>query len=84
MPYSGCSALDGMNPNVESYLKFRKLILHLDNDWPTFSPIYDIFNPVGLEYLTCLQLELNHLNEHKFKHNFQDCINPLCSPSLES
>ena len=25
----------------------------------------------------------SHLNEHKFRHNFQDCLNPLCSCSLE-
>ena len=24
-----------------------------------------------------------HLNEHRFRHNFTDCINPLCSCSLE-
>ena len=23
------------------------------------------------------------MNEHKFRHNFQDCVNPLCSCSLE-
>ena len=26
---------------------------------------------------------LSHLREHKFRHNFQDTINPLCSCSLE-
>ena len=30
-----------------------------------------------------LKLELSHLNEHKCNHNFEDCINPLCSYSLE-
>ena len=47
------------------------------------NPIYNIFNPVGLKYLTHLRLELIHLNKHRFKHNFQDCINPLCSCSIE-
>ena len=28
-------------------------------------------------------LSCSHLNEHKFRHNFQDCLNPLCSCSLE-
>ena len=46
------------------------------------NPIYNIFNPVGLKYLTHLRLELSHLNENKFNHNFQACINPLCSCSL--
>ena len=26
---------------------------------------------------------LSHLNEHRFNHNFEDCINPQCSCSLE-
>ena len=24
-----------------------------------------------------------HLNKYRFRHNFKDCINPLCSWSLE-
>ena len=60
-----------------------KLIRILDNSRPISNPIYNIFNSVGLKYLTCLRLELSHLNEHRFNHNFQDCINPLCSCSLE-
>ena len=26
---------------------------------------------------------LSHLNEHRFNHNFHNCINPLCTCSLE-
>ena len=33
--------------------------------------------------MTRLRLDLSHLNEHRFRHNFQDCLNPLCSCSLE-
>ena len=36
-----------------------------------------------LKLLTRLRLGSTHLNEHKFRHNFQDCLNPLCSCSLE-
>ena len=36
-------------------------------------------NPNGLKHLTRLRHGLSHLREHKFKHNFQDTINPLCS-----
>ena len=78
-----CNKLKPEISNVETYLKFRKLTLNLDNGRPIFNSIYDIFNLVGLKYLTCLQLELSHLNEYKFKHNFQDCLNPLCSCSLK-
>ena len=38
---------------------------------------------MGMEYLTRLRLGLSHLNNHKFIHNFQDCLNPLCPCSLE-
>ena len=44
--------------------------------------VYNIHDPVGIKYLTRLRLGLSHLNEHKFR-NFQDCLNPLCSCSLE-
>ena len=47
------------------------------------SNIYNIFDPIGLKLLTRFRLGLSHLNEHKFRHNFQDCLNPLCSCSLE-
>ena len=68
---------------VYSFLKFRKLIFNLANGCPLLNSIYNIFNPIGLKYLTRLCLELSHHNEHKSKHNFQDCINPLCTCSLE-
>ena len=34
---------------------------------------------MGLKLLTCLRIGFSHLKEHKFKHNFQDSIDPLCS-----
>ena len=36
-----------------------------------------------LKLLTRLRLGLTHLNEHRFNHNFQNCINPLCTCSLK-
>ena len=65
--------------NVESFPKFRKLLLNLDNGRPSCRPIYNIFNPLGVKYLTRLRLDLSHLNGHRFNDNFHDCINPLCS-----
>ena len=55
----------------------------MDKSLPISNPTYNIFNPVGLKYLICLRLELIHLTEHRYNHNFQDCINPLCRCSLE-
>ena len=45
--------------------------------------MYNIFDPIGLKFLTRLRLGFSHLNEHRFRHNFQDCMNPLCFCSLE-
>ena len=45
--------------------------------------IFNIFEPKGLSFRTRLRLGLSHLNEHRFRHNFQDCLNPSCSCSLE-
>ena len=41
--------------------------------------MYNIFDPIGLKLLTRLRLNLSHLREHKFRHNFQYTLNPLCS-----
>ena len=49
---------------------------------PVANSVYSIHNPVGLKFLTRLRLGLSHLNEHRFKHNFQCCVNPICSCSL--
>ena len=45
--------------------------------------MYDIHNPLGLCLLTRLRLGLSHLNEYKFNHNFKNCVDPLCTCSLE-
>ena len=50
---------------------------------PTSDLIYEIHHALGLKLLTRLRLGLSHLNEHRFKHNFKNCINPLCTCSLE-
>ena len=36
-----------------------------------------------LKLLTKLRLVLSHLREHKFKHSFQDTLNPFCSRGKE-
>ena len=44
--------------------------------------VFNIFDPKGLIILTRLHLSFSHLTEHRFRHNFENCINPLCSCSL--
>ena len=45
--------------------------------------MYNIFDPVGLKFLTCLRLGCSQVNEHKFRHSFPDCLNHLYYCSLE-
>ena len=67
--------------NSKSILIFKSKLLSFIR--PVQTNIYNIFDPKGLTFLTRLRLGLSHLNEHRFRHNFQDCLNPLCSCSLE-
>ena len=62
-------------------LTFWKSLLKIGR--PARKPVYNIHNPNSLTLLTKLGLGPSHLNEHNFNHNFKDCVNPLCSCSLE-
>ena len=50
---------------------------------PVANSVFEINNPHGLKLLTRLRLGLSHLRYHKFIHNFQDRINPICVCGLE-
>ena len=64
------------------YEVFKNLLLKFVKPSPnSLFHVYDIF---GIKLPTRLHLDLSHLKEHKFNHNFQDTINPLCSCSFES
>ena len=66
-----------------SYQQFRKLFLSFIK--PTCSSLFSIHHliAVGVKLLVRLRLGFSHLREHRFKHNFHDTLNPLCSCSLE-
>ena len=63
--------------NSETLNIFKSKILEFLR--PTANSIFGCHNPVGVKLLTRLRLGLSHLREHKFKHGFQDKLNPLCS-----
>ena len=46
--------------------------------------MFNVSDSLEIKALTRLRLGLSHLREHKFNHNFQGTINPLCFCSLES
>ena len=45
---------------------------------PTPNKTLNCHNPIGIKLITRLRLGLSHLRDHKFKHNFLDCLNPIC------
>ena len=67
--------------NAKSFLVFRNSLLKIGT--PIQNPIYNIHDLMGIKYLIKLRPGLSHLNDHKFRHDFQDCLNPLCLSSLE-
>ena len=61
--------------NSESISIFKSRLLSFIR--PVETNIYNIFDPKCLKFLTLLRLGLNNLNDHRCRHNFQDCLNPL-------
>ena len=45
---------------------------------PTPNRTFNCHKPIGIKLITMLRLRLSHLRDHKFKHNFLDCLNPIC------
>ena len=48
--------------------------------------LFSIHDPQGVKLLSRLRLNLNHLKEHKFRHNFKECVSPMygCESEVES
>ena len=65
----------------KALLTLRNALIKIGRPIP--KPIHNVHNPLGLKLLTRLRIGLNHLNQHKFNYNFQDCLNLLSSCSLE-
>ena len=82
-PYciSEWNKLDPSLRNSTSVTMFKKGLLAFIR--PKQFSIYNLIDPPGLKLLTRLRVNLSHLREHKFRHNFLDTLNPLCSCSLE-
>ena len=73
--------LDTNKRSCQSYESFRKDLLNFIR--PSESKIFNIHDQVGIKLLTRLKLGLSHLREHKFRHNFEGTLNPLCCCSIE-
>ena len=62
--------------NSASLKAFKKKLLNFI--LPCSNSIFDIHNLLGIKLLTRLRLGLSPLHEDKFRHCFQDTLNPLC------
>ena len=69
--------LDWEVKNSESIVTFKKRILSFIR--PSANSTFNCHNPKGIKLLSRLRLGLSHLREHKFKHSFQDSLNPFRS-----
>ena len=59
--------------NIESINTFKSSVR------PRKISVFAVRNINGVKLLTRLRFDFSHLNEHKFRHNFNDIINPMCS-----
>ena len=74
--------LDNSLRDVESIKHFKsmlKIFFSLNQRL-----LFSIHDPVGVKLLTRLRLQFSHLNEHKFRDNFKDCVNPMCDCGAET
>ena len=68
--------LDCIIRNSKSLSIFKKNLLNFMR--PCANSIFNIHNSYGIKLLARLRLGLSHLGDHKFRHCFQDTLNPLC------
>ena len=74
--------LDTAIRNSASIAIFKSRLLSFIR--PMQSDVFNIFESIGLKFLTRLHLNFSHLNEHRFRHNFQGYLNPFsCSLQTE-
>ena len=45
--------------------------------------LFSIHNPVRVKLVARLRLQWSNLNEHKFRHGFEDTISPMSSCNME-
>ena len=69
--------LDSNITNSENLVLFKNRILAFIR--PSANSTFHCLNPNGLKLITRLRLGLGHLHFHKFKHSFQDTLNPICN-----
>ena len=77
-PYciSQWNVLDGRIRDLPSVSTFKKAIFEFLRPKP--SPVFGARDNKGVVFLNRLRLGFSHLKEHKFRHGFQDTLDPFC------
>ena len=75
-----CNKLASDLHNESRFTTFKRRSLEFIR--PTENSVFNCHNPKGIILVTILALGLSHLREYKFKHEFQDPSNLLCSRGL--
>ena len=68
--------LDNNIRNSESVSAFKKQILKFIR--PSPNSTFNVHHPHGIKLITRLRVGLSHLHERKFRHNFQESLDPFC------
>ena len=45
--------------------------------------LFSIHDPQGVKLLSRLRLNFSHLNKDQFRHDFKDCVSPMCGCGLK-
>ena len=73
------SKLNDKIRNIKLINKFQLRILTFIKG----NSVFDIHDTNGIKLLSQRRLNFSHLNEHKFQHNFNDTVDPMCTSGLE-
>ena len=72
-----CNKIDVNIHNSASYNAFKKVTLKFIRPEP--NKVFNVDRGKELTFFTRIRLRLSHLADYKFRYNFQDCVNPICS-----
>ena len=73
--------LDPTLRNSKSFVDFKNSILKFIR--PSPSNVLNCNDYKGIRLIMGLRVGTSHLREHKFQHNFEDCLNRICSSDLD-
>ena len=73
--------LDSDIRSSESFNVFKGKVLNFIRSKE--NSFFNCLNPKGVKLIKRLRLGITHLRDHKFKHSFQDCLNPICTCGIE-